>query len=139
MEGNYVPLFKINGEYYIRVNDMPKLIDVNPEDHPVLEIKSVRFDGPATIVFWEDGTKTVVKCTEKDLFNKETGIAMATLKKIFGESYSVYKREVSKLVKKDEEMIKKAWEKMIKEEKDPSAKSDLIELMHKLYGMDILE
>lgn len=139
MEGNYVPIIKHAGHYYIRVDDMPKFLDFDPEEHPVLEIKSVRFDGPATIVFWEDGTKTVVKCTEKDLFNKETGIAMATLKKIFGESYSVYKREVSKLVKKDEEKTKKAWEKMVKEEKDPAAKNDLIELMRKLFGMDIPE
>ena len=47
-------------------------------------IDHVKFSGPATIMFWKDGTKTIVKCTEEDDPNCETGIAMATLKKILG-------------------------------------------------------
>jgi len=38
---------------------------------------------PTTIVFWDDGTKTVVKC-DKETFNKESGLAQAYLKKILG-------------------------------------------------------
>ena len=40
-------------------------------------IKNVIFNPPATIVFWSDGTKTAVKCSEKDIFDPEKGIAMA--------------------------------------------------------------
>ena len=44
-------------------------------------IKDVIFNDPATIVLWEDGSKTVVKCQEGDTYNKETGLAMAIIKK----------------------------------------------------------
>ena len=43
----------------------------------IREIKNVIFNDPATIVFWEDGTKTVVKCQDGDEFDPEKGLAMA--------------------------------------------------------------
>lgn len=46
-------------------------------------IKDVKFNGPATIVFWSDDTKTVVKC-EGEKFDKEKGLAMAIAKKFMG-------------------------------------------------------
>ena len=46
-----------------------------------LDIKHVIFNPPATIVFWTDGTKTVVK-VHKEPFDKEKGIAMALVKKL---------------------------------------------------------
>ena len=45
---------------------------------------------PTTIVFWDDGTKTVVKC-DKETFNKESGIAQCYLKKILGSRGSIKK------------------------------------------------
>lgn len=36
-------------------------------------IKDVIFAPPATIVYWSDGSKTVVKCSEKDVFDPEKG------------------------------------------------------------------
>lgn len=42
------------------------------------------FNGPATILFWPDGTKTVVKCQDGDPYDKEKGVAMAMLKKYLG-------------------------------------------------------
>ena len=46
-----------------------------------LDIKRVIFNPPATIVFWTDGTKTVVK-THNEPFDQEKGIAMALVKKL---------------------------------------------------------
>lgn len=46
--------------------------------------KKVIFSGPATIVIWGDGSKTVVKCMDGDTYDKEKGFAMAYLKKMFG-------------------------------------------------------
>lgn len=37
-----------------------------------------------TIVIWNDGTKTVVKCTENEEFIPEVGFAMALAKKVYG-------------------------------------------------------
>ena len=48
------------------------------------EIKNVKFDSPATIVFWTDGTKTVVKCQDGDDYSQEVGLAMCIAKKAFG-------------------------------------------------------
>lgn len=61
---------------------------INPhcEDRLNFGLKRVVFNNPATIAFWEDGTKTVVKCCEGDQYNKETGLAMCMLKKLMGES-----------------------------------------------------
>lgn len=47
-------------------------------------IKNVIFNDPATIVLWEDGTKTVVKCQEGDTYSKETGLALCIAKKALG-------------------------------------------------------
>lgn len=44
-------------------------------------MKRVIFAPPATIVFWRDGTKTIVKC-ENEPFDAEKGIAMAVAKKM---------------------------------------------------------
>ena len=47
-------------------------------------IEKVIFNDPATIVYWKDGTKTVVKCQEGDTYDKEKGLAMCVAKKFFG-------------------------------------------------------
>ena len=47
-------------------------------------IKKVIFNDPATIVFWSNGDKTVVKCCENDVFDPEKGLAMAICKYVFG-------------------------------------------------------
>jgi hypothetical protein len=44
----------------------------------------VIFHGPATIVYWNDGTKTVVKCQPGDTFSAETGLMAAMLKRYMG-------------------------------------------------------
>lgn len=54
------------------------------DKHGVPEIKDVIFNDPATIVFWDDGSKTVVKCQEGDEFDPEKGLAMAISKKSLG-------------------------------------------------------
>ena len=44
-------------------------------------IKNVIFNPPATVVYWTDGTKTVVKCNENDIFDPEKGLALAVTKR----------------------------------------------------------
>lgn len=46
--------------------------------------KKVIFNGPATIVIWQDGTKTVVKKTDGDTDDREKAVMYAILKKEFG-------------------------------------------------------
>lgn len=47
------------------------------------EIKDVIFNNSATIVFWADDTKTVVKAVNEE-FDPEKGLAMAIAKKALG-------------------------------------------------------
>ena len=62
-------------------------------------IKNVIFAPPATIVYWSDGSKTVVKCSEKDVFDPEKGLAMAIAKRCGGNKGSYYK-EIQSWVEK---------------------------------------
>lgn len=58
------------------------------------KIKNVIFNDPATIVYWEDRTKTVVKC-EKEKYDPEKGLAMAIAKKAMGNNgnyFEVFKK-----------------------------------------------
>ena len=65
------------------------------------EIKNVIFNDPATIVFWDDGTKTVVKCQPGDSFDPEKGLAMAITKKAYGNKGS-YCNQLKKWLPKEE-------------------------------------
>ena len=51
-------------------------------------IKNVIFDEPATIVYWVDGSKTVVICQEGDIYDEEKGLAMAIAKKALGNNWA---------------------------------------------------
>lgn len=50
-------------------------------------IEKVIFNDPATIILWDDGTKTVVKCKEGDPYSKEGGFALCVLKRLAGHSF----------------------------------------------------
>jgi uncharacterized repeat protein (TIGR02543 family) len=54
------------------------------------EIKAVHFSGPVTCVIWDDGTKTLVRCSENDYNDPEKGLAMAIAKKALGNNGSYY-------------------------------------------------
>lgn len=56
------------------------------------QIEKVMFHDPATIVYWSDGDKTVVKATEGETFNEEIGLAMAISKK-YCYNMSIWKAE----------------------------------------------
>lgn len=43
--------------------------------------KKLIVNGPATIILWDDGTKTVAKCSKDEPFDPEKGVAIAIAKK----------------------------------------------------------
>ena len=84
-------------------------------------IHKVIFSGPATIVFWNDGSKTVVKCTKGDQLNYEMGIAMCALKKLFGDSYRYFKKDLKKWVPVEEKKSEsKPWHIIVNTEDSKS-------------------
>lgn len=69
-------------------------------------IKDVIFNPPATIIIWEDHTKTVVKCGENDIYDPEKGMAMAISRKALGDKgsyYNVFEKWVNPYIEKCEE------------------------------------
>lgn len=63
-----------------------------------MNIKNVIFNDPATIVFWSDGSKTVVKAHLDD-YDPEKGLAMAIAKKALGNEgnyYNIFKKWLPK-------------------------------------------
>ena len=61
------------------------------ETYNPLHVDRIIFSPPATIVFWKDGTKTVVKCADGEPFSEYNGFAAALLKKVFGSNSAVKK------------------------------------------------
>ena len=55
-----------------------------------VKIRDVIFSDPATVVFWDDNTKTVVKTQGSEKYDKEKGLAMAIIKKITGNTSNYY-------------------------------------------------
>lgn len=60
--------------------------DYDPPFYGIPDIDRVVFNEPATIVFWMDGTKTVVKCMKGEKFERYAGFAAACMKKMFGST-----------------------------------------------------
>ena len=64
-----------------------------PEQKPTSIPQPTRiiFHDPATIVFWDDETKTVVKCMEGTAFSAYYGFLCALGKKIYGSNRAIEK------------------------------------------------
>lgn len=71
------------------------------------------FNPPATIVFWKDGTKTVVKCAEGEKFDPYTGFCYA-----FTEHFLGSISHIKKLCQKSSTGLPEASESIVEEEKD---------------------
>ena len=66
-----------------------------------LNVSKIIFNPPATIVFWEDGTKTVVKCSAEDEFSEYYGFLAALGKKVY-ENNSQIKKLIDKKAERHE-------------------------------------
>lgn len=92
----YDDIFPLTQAKKIAINSTYGLMGAtfgNPYDFQKC-IKDVIHDDPATIVFWTDGTKTVVKVDGEE-YDPEKGLAMAFSKKMFGNKgnyYNVFKK-----------------------------------------------
>lgn len=56
-----------------------KIIDMQE-----LTPKKVIFNPPATVVIWKDGKKTVAMCEPDEEYDKEKGLMVALLKRLYG-------------------------------------------------------
>lgn len=75
---------------------IPKNSGRYPQKGQKLTIKNVIFNDPATIVFWNDSSKTVVKTQNGEDFDPEKGLAMAICKKMIGDNKRGYYKTFKK-------------------------------------------
>ena len=94
----YLKIPKLNDE---GVDNICVKKSIYSDDTPYTNImpKKVIFNGPATIVMWTDGTKTVVKKSNLDYYDYEKGFAMCVVKKVFGDQYDYIRKMVDKSYK----------------------------------------
>lgn len=57
---------------------------------------NVIYNDPATIVFWDDGSKTVIKCLDGDVYSEEAGFALCFMKKHTGNDNRIFHRILKK-------------------------------------------
>ena len=82
---------------------------MNMNNRPVFLIRVI-YNDPATIAFWSDGTKTIVKAQTGDIFDPEKGLAMVIAKKACGNKgnyYNGFKKWLPKEPVGNEEIIYK--------------------------------
>lgn len=75
------------------------LNDVHGKASIPYRIKKVIFNDPCTIVLWADGTKTVVKTQNNEVYDAEKGLAMCISKKALGNKgnyFEVFKKHTDK-------------------------------------------
>ena len=103
-----------------------------PKSYKIPEVREIRYNGPATIVFWEDNTKTVVKVQPGEIcYDPDKAFAMAVCKKLFGNKFNRHLTEAQKAFEKcyEEECEKECIRfdnliTMVRNMFSPSANSD---------------
>lgn len=103
-----------------------------PKSYKIPEIREIRYNGPATIIFWEDNTKTVVKVQPGEIcYDPDKAFAMAVCKKLFGNKFNRHLTEAQKAFEKcyEEECEKECIRfdnliTMVRNMFSPSANSD---------------
>lgn len=83
-------IFYNNDDIYVIPENGITIALSNSTYHPsparnisMLKPNRVIFNNLTTVVYWEDGTKTVVKCSENETFIPEVGLAMAFIRKLY--------------------------------------------------------
>jgi hypothetical protein len=105
--------FRIHQPFnHVEFDDIKTLMDINLSNYDAITVKyddissgltsnidngifipgieKVIFNDPATIVFWDDGSKTVVKTQNDETYDKEKGLSMAISKKMLGNNSKYY-------------------------------------------------
>ena len=88
------------GKYFNDKKEDTKNAVFYPTSGNVIRIKDVRFSPPATIVFWSDNTKTVVKAQSGELYDAEKGLLACIVKRITGNT-GAYNEILKKWTKED--------------------------------------
>jgi hypothetical protein len=104
-----------------------------------LEIKNVIFNDPATIVYWKDGTKTVVKTQGNEPFDPEKGLAMAICKKAYGNEGSYFNQIKKWTDKYEPKEVESLYPSMmfprVKLNFSTEEKEEFKKMLNRIYGV----
>ena len=64
---------------------LTRLTEKKPQA-PEIGVVDVIYNDPATVVYWSDKTRTVVKCQPGDTYDPKTGFLLALCKKVCGNT-----------------------------------------------------
>ena len=72
-------------EYTVRTDGTGVVVAMQkkPDLNPVVP-ERVIYNDPATVVIWDDGTKTVAICQEDDVYDRREGFLLCCAKKLMG-------------------------------------------------------
>lgn len=90
------------------VVDALNSIRIRKELPAELDVDHIVQSGPATIVFWKDGEKTVVKAQKGEPFDAEKGIALCFMKRLYGNTgdfNDVFRKYIKEDPEKEPEKI----------------------------------
>ena len=88
------------------INNIPSVRITNVIKQYPPKVKKIIFSNMATIVFWGDNTKTVVKCSDEDYYDPYAAVAQAFMKKLFG-SNNQFKKMVDQFLPEEENEVSK--------------------------------
>ena len=74
--------------------------------------EKIIYSGPKTIVFWRDGTKTIVSLMEGDEHDEHGAFCAAVVKKLFGSTHKVKKFLETVAVRPEPKEKKEKYEQM---------------------------
>lgn len=112
---------KLEVEAYIE-----PVYEVGKTSKTPLTITNVIFNPPATIVFWSDNTKTVVRCDESlEDYDPEKGIAMAISRKMLADNKREYYYVFQHWLKK--------WDKYKEAQEQAERDKNLVEYLEKCF------
>ena len=108
------------------------------ESRQPITVDRIFYDDVATVVFWTDGTKTVVKCAEGTKYDEYAAFCIALAKKIYGNN-SALKRAIKnharyskkRQIEKKFNGAKDNFEKIETENKIEEAVRKYVEHIHK--------
>ena len=89
--------------YYTSIENLSGLLKVD-----FYTPRKIIFNDPVSVVFWQDGTKTIVRRTKGEKFNKYTAFTAALAKKIFGNNTRVNAIVKNGIDQKEKDAAKKA-------------------------------
>lgn len=110
----YEKLMRDCGRGAFEMDRFRKLFNIKPRESTLPSIKNVYFNPPVTVVLWDDGTKTIVRCQKGDTYSKETGLSLCIAKKAMGNKSNfndIFKKWIPEEEKATNRNIDE-WDKM---------------------------